>query len=108
MREHCYYCDKALYKMYLQDGVYSHKDDTDVYENSKGERICLKCNDRLIRKGDEVACSSCDKPIYTFKRDLFRERQIRPSDLQGIEPQRSPIEGVKERCTHCRSIVKWG
>lgn len=107
---HCCYCDKALYTMQMnaatkEISVFHEKE---KQYNSNGERICTKCNDRLIREGTEIGCSSCNQPIYVIGADKFKEDALTVRDLRGINPQHDPIEGVINRCVHCKTIVEWG
>lgn len=110
VKEHCLYCDKALYKMSFNP--HNHTigvvDDPSRVYNSDNQRICEKCDTRLIRKGTPIECSSCDQPIYAIVLDKFKEDSLKLEDLTGVAPQHDPIEGVVNRCVHCKSIIEWG
>lgn len=109
-KEHCCYCDKALYSMRMNavSHIISVEHDKEQRFNSNQERICKVCDDRLIRKGAQIECGSCDQPIYVIAADRFKEDELKVSDLQGISPQHNPIEGVINSCVHCKQIIEWG
>lgn len=108
MKDHCYYCDKALYRMYVQKGIYSHVDDTERFENSDKIRICIKCFNRLIPRDTALNCPSCDKPVFALRADHFREVAIRRKHLKGIAPQPDPYPNAFIKCRHCtKEITAW-
>jgi hypothetical protein len=110
VKEHCVYCDKALYtmKFNMATQVVTVQDDADHYHNSDGKRICKPCSDRLIRRGAVIECSCCDKPLYEFRHDKFKEDDLKLSEIKGIHPQHDPIEEVVNRCVHCSAEIIWG
>lgn len=108
-RDHCHYCSKPLYTMQLNQRTGTVTSVETVRDhNSNGEHICAPCGERLIRRGTVVECARCDAPVYTIRNDRFPEDRITVYDLQGIPPQRDPLEGVYNRCIHCKNIIDWG
>jgi hypothetical protein len=109
MRDHCYYCDKPLYTMQLNQRTGAVTSVViEKAHNSDNEPICLTCHPRLIYRGSIIECSHCDKPIYTIRHDKFKEDPLTVQDLKGIAPQHDPIGDVINRCTHCKNIIEWG
>lgn len=105
MREHCYYCDKALYRMFLTKGVCTSVNDIERHENSDGERICQHCLSRLIKRGTAFNCPYCHVPVYELRDDHFREKQIKRRHLKGIAPQPDPYDRAFIKCRHCNNEV---
>jgi hypothetical protein len=109
-KEHCHYCRKALYsmRMDMRQNQVIHIEDVEKAKNSDAQTICTDCRDRLIYRGSFISCSSCDRNIFMFKRDLFKHNALLFEDLLGVYPQHDPIERVINRCVHCKTIIEWG
>lgn len=105
MREHCHYCNKALYKMYVQEGLYSCVEDKEHYSDSKGNRMCAKCDAALLREGYEIKCPVCSIPMYTLNKDRLKGFQMTRSDLKGIHPQPDPYKGAYIKCKACNNEI---
>lgn len=106
MREHCHYCNKPLYKLYMQMGLYSHVDDTDDYRDTKGHRMCAECDQRLLREGHAIQCPVCQHEIYALKQDQFKEKTIKREHLRGIPPQPDPYLRAFLICRSCKNQIK--
>lgn len=107
---HCHYCKCALYTMQWNPiskmAVKTPHDD--INRDSEGHAVCVTCESLLIHAGSVIECNACDKPLYRVRRDFFQERRLEYSNLEGIEGQHDPIEGVTNRCTHCNAEIEWG
>jgi len=105
MKDHCHYCNKSLYRMYMKQGLYSVVPDKEDYRNTAGNRICETCNARLLRPGHKIGCPVCETDVYELRYDMFKERKITIPDLKGIAPQPDPYEGAFLRCRHCDNEI---
>lgn len=105
LKDHCHYCDHALYKMYLKQGLYSHVADSSNYRDSTGNRLCKVCDERLLREGYEIPCPVCEVPIFALNKDRFKEMKMTRDDLKGIPPQPDPYRGAFIKCKHCKNEI---
>jgi len=58
-------------------------------------------------QGSIIKCSSCDKPLFTLKKDVEIGTAVSASNLEAIDIQKPAVAGQIAICSYCNQPIRF-